>query len=312
MQAEVLVPTLGMARTEWLEHRRCGIGGSDAAAVAGLNPWKSPVEVYYEKLGEIPPVEDNERMYWGRVLEDVVAREFSERTGKRVRRRNAILQHPKHDFMIANIDREIVGEKVGLECKTVSEYGRDDWKEDKVPEQYIIQCQHYMAVTGYKGWWIAALIGGNKFVHKYIERDDVIISALIELESQFWDMVQSRTPPPMDGSDSAGNVLKLLYPESIADTSVELPSEAKELILNRDALKRQVKELEFLVADAENKLKAMLGESETGRIGDYLVTWKTVTSNRVNTKKLKEEHLDIYRECCKESSYRRFSIKRRA
>ena len=116
----------------------------------------------------------------------------------------------------------------------------------------------------------------------------------------------------MDGSDSAGNVLKLLYPESIADTSVELPSEAKELILNRDALKRQVKELEFLVADAENKLKAMLGESETGRIGDYLVTWKTVTSNRVNTKKLKEEHLDIYRECCKESSYRRFSIKRRA
>lgn len=312
MQAEVLVPTLNMEREEWLKHRRSGIGGSDAAAIAGLNPWKSPIEVYYDKLGELPPIKDNERMYWGRVLEDVVASEFTERTGKRTRRRNAILQHPKHGFMIANIDREIVGEKIGLECKTVGEYSKDGWKEDKVPEQYIIQCQHYMAVTGYKGWWIAALIGGNKFVYKYIERDDVIISALIELESQFWDMVQSQTPPPMDGSDSAGNVLKLLYPESIADTSVELPSEAKELILNRDALKRQVKELEFLVADAENKLKAMLGESETGRIGDYLVTWKTVTSNRVNTKKLKDEHLDIYRECCNESSHRRFDVKRRA
>ena len=312
MQAEVLVPTLGMARTEWLEHRRCGIGGSDAAAVAGLNPWKSPVEVYYEKLGEIPPVEDNERMYWGRVLEDVVAREFSERTGKRVRRRNAILQHPKHDFMIANIDREIVGEKVGLECKTVSEYGRDDWKEDKVPEQYIIQCQHYMAVTGYKGWWIAALIGGNKFVHKYIDRDDVIISALVEIESEFWDMVLSLTPPPMDGTESAGNVLKLLYPESKPNTAINLPGDAAELIEIREALKVQIKQMEISLAETENKLKAMLGDNEAGRIGDHLVTWKSIVSNRVDTKKLKEKHLDIYRECCKESSYRRFSIKRRA
>ena len=312
MKAKVLVPTLGMEREEWLKHRRRGIGGSDAAAIAGLNPWKSPVEVYYEKLGEIPPVEDNERMYWGRVLEDIVAREFSKRTGKRVRRRNAILQHPKHGFMIGNIDRELVGEKVGLECKTVGEYSKDDWKEDRVPEQYIIQCQHYMAVTGYGGWWIAALIGGNKFVYKYIERDDVIISALIELESQFWDMVQSQTPPPMDGTDSAGNVLKLMYPESKPNTAINLPNEAAELIEIREALKVQVKELDMRLAETENKLKAMLGDNESGRVGEHLITWKTIVSNRVDTKKLKEKHLDVYRECCQESSYRRFNIKRRA
>ncbi len=242
----------------------------------------------------------------------MVASEFTERTGKRTRRRNAILQHPKHGFMIANIDREIVGEKIGLECKTVGEYSKDGWKEDKVPEQYIILCQHYMAVTGYRGWWIAALIGGNKFVYKYIERDDVIISALIELESQFWDLVEKRTPPPMDGTDSAVNVLKLLYPESKANTAINLPNEAAELVEIREALKVQIKELDMRLAETENKLKAMLGESETGRIGDYLVTWKTFVSNRVNTKKLKDEHLDIYRECCKESSYRRFDVKRRA
>ena len=312
MKAKVLVPTLGMEREEWLKHRRRGIGGSDAAAIAGLNPWKSPVEVYYEKLGEIPPVEDNERMYWGRVLEDIVAREFSERTGKRVRRRNAILQHPKHGFMIGNIDRELVGEKVGLECKTVGEYSKDDWKEDRVPEQYIIQCQHYMAVTGYKGWWIAALIGGNKFVYKYIERDETIIDALIDIETAFWQMVQEKTPPPMDGTDSAGNVLKLMYPESKPNTAINLPNEAAELIEIREALKVQVKELDMRLAETENKLKAMLGDNESGRVGEHLITWKTIVSNRVDTKKLKEKHLDVYRECCQESSYRRFNIKRRA
>ena len=312
MKAKVLVPTLGMEREEWLKHRRRGIGGSDAAAIAGLNPWKSPVEVYYEKLGEIPPVEDNERMYWGRVLEDIVAREFSKRTGKRVRRRNAILQHPKHGFMIGNIDRELVGEKVGLECKTVGEYSKDDWKEDRVPEQYIIQCQHYMAVTGYKGWWIAALIGGNKFVYKYIERDETIIDALIDIETAFWQMVQEKTPPPMDGSDSAGNVLKLMYPESKPNTAINLPNEAAELIEIREALKVQVKELDMRLAETENKLKAMLGDNESGRVGEHLITWKTIVSNRVDTKKLKEKHLDVYRECCKESSYRRFDVKRRA
>lgn len=309
LPAQVLVKTLNIDRNEWIEWRKMGIGGSDAAAIAGLNPWKSPIEVYLDKIGELPDQEDNEMMYWGRVLEDIVAKEFSNRTGKKVRRRNAILQHPKYTFMIANIDRELTREKVGLECKTVSEYGKDDWKDDKVPEQYILQCQHYMAVTGYKGWWIAALIGGNKFVYKYIERDDDIISYLIQIESDFWKMVENRTPPAVDGSESSSEILKLLYPESDTDTEIVLPIEAQTLIDEYEIACAEEKAAVQKKEEAANKLKALLGKYETGKVGDRIVIWKTVRSNRLDSKALKAAHPEIYQKFVKESSYRRFEIK---
>ena len=309
MPPQVLVKTLNMDRNEWLEWRRRGIGGSDAAAVAGLNPWKSPIEVYLDKIGELPKQEDNEKMYWGRVLEDIVAKEFAKRTGKKVRRRNAILQHLEYEFMLANIDRELVGEKVGLECKTASEYTKDEWKDDKVPEQYILQCQHYMAVTGYQGWWIAALIGGNKFIYKYIERDEEIINYLIQIETEFWRMVENKTPPAVDGSKSSTEVLKILYPESEPDTEIVLPAEAEVLIEEYELAAAEEKKAKERKEEAANKLKALLGEYETGRIGDRLVSWKTVRSNRLDSKALKAAHPEIYQEFARESSHRRFSIK---
>lgn len=308
--AEVLVSTLEMDRDQWLEHRRRGIGGSDAAAIAGLNPWKSPIEVYLEKIGEMPEQEDNEAMYWGRVLEDVVAKEFTERTGKRVRRRNAILHHPKYEFMIANVDRLVVGEKVGLECKTVSEYGKDNWEDDKVPDYYILQCQHYMAVTGYKGWWIAALIGGNKFIYKYIERDEEIINYLIQIETEFWRMVENKTPPAVDGSKSSTEVLKILYPESEPDTEIVLPAEAEDLIVAYERAVEEEKAAKERKEEAANKLKALLGEYETGKISDKLVSWKTIKSSKLDTKAIKETCPDIYQKFIKENTYRKFSIKK--
>lgn len=307
--AEVLVSTLNMDRDRWLEYRRKGIGGSDAAAIAGLNPWRSPIEVYLDKIGEMPEQEDNKRIYWGRVLEDVVAREFTERTGKRVRRRNAILVHPEHDFMYANVDRLIVGKRVGLECKTTSEYAKDQWADDKVPEHYILQCQHYMAVTGYKGWWIAALIGGNKFVYKYIERDQDIIDYLIQLESDFWQMVKDKTPPAVDGSESSDMVLKMLYPEAEPDTEITLKSESEGLIKQYELAASDEKEAKDRKNDAANKLKAMLGDYETGIAGDRRITWKTIKSIRLATRALKAAHPKIYEEFARESSYRRFTIK---
>src|SRR5690554_2691682 len=171
MAMVIAANTLDMTREQWLEERRKGIGGSDAAAIAGLSRYRSPIQVYMDKLGLIEPPEENEAMYWGRKLEDIVAEEFSIRTGLKVRRRNAILQHPEYPFMLANVDRLIVGKNEGLECKTTSAYRADEWKDDGIPWEYAIQCYHYMAVTGYKAWWIAALIGGNQFIYKRIERD---------------------------------------------------------------------------------------------------------------------------------------------
>ena len=166
MQAKVLANTLHMDRKAWLEARKQGLGGSDVATIAGLSKWKSQVQVFLEKTQAIEQEDvQSEAAYFGNVLEEVVAQEFAKRTGLKVQRRNAILQHPAYPWMLANVDRLIVGERIGLECKTASEYLKKSGRAKK----YLLltfQCQHYMAVTGYEAWWIAVLIGGNKFVYK--------------------------------------------------------------------------------------------------------------------------------------------------
>ncbi|MED0662223.1 lambda-exonuclease family protein [Geobacillus thermodenitrificans] len=311
MKPIVLAETANMDHLEWLRLRQKGIGGSDAAAIAGLNKWKSPVAVYFEKIGQSSEESVNsEAAYWGTVLEDVVAQEFSKRTGLKVRRRNAILQHPEHSHMLANVDRLIVGRKEGLECKTASEHLKEEWKDNEVPAQYLIQCQHYMAVTGFDSWWIAVLIGGNKFIYKKIERDEEIIQYLIQIESDFWNNhVLKKNPPMFDGSEASSDLLKALYPTAKFDEEIQLPPGAVELIAKYEQAKQEEAEAAERRKEAENQLKAMLGEYERAFAGDRVVTWKNIVSHRVDTKLLKAKYPDIYQEVTKESIFRRFAIK---
>ena len=310
MSAQVLVSTLNMDRNEWLEYRRKGLGGSDAAAILGLNPWKTAMDVWLEKTGELTEDEsqDNEKMYWGTALEDVVAREFMTRTGLKVRRRNAILQHRKHRFMIANVDRLVIGHKAGLECKTAGQYSADDWAMG-VPEYYIPQVQHYMAVTGYKAWYVAVLIGGQEFKYYKIARDDYFIRQLIEAETEFWNLVETRIPPPIDGTKASTELIKRLYPEAEKGKEVELPFEAFELIQQYERACEEEKRIQLIKDEAANKLKDMLGTAERGSIHGRTVIWQNVVSKRLDTKALKKEYLDIYDRFAQESVYRRFSIK---
>ncbi|ABJ09649.1 YqaJ [Bacillus phage 1] len=311
MDAVILANTSEMSHEEWLAARRKGIGGSDAAAIAGLNKWKSPVAVYLEKIGQAPEENvSNEAAYWGTVLEDIVAQEFSRRTGLKVRRRNAILRHPEYPFMIANIDRLVVGEDAGLECKTASEYLKDEWVEgEKIPDQYFIQCQHYMAVTGRSRWYIAVLIGGNKFRWDVIERDEDIIRYLIEIESEFWQRVIEKRPPEVDGSEASTNLLNLLYPvESVVDDEAELPREVEALIAELEAVNAEIKQKSERKAEIENKIKALLGERERGRTSEYVVKWSVVNSNQFDSKRFAKEHPDLYQQYIQTSTYRRFSI----
>lgn len=309
MTAEALVNTKGMDRKDWLEWRKQGIGGSDAAAIAGLSKWKSPVEVYLEKVGEIEPGEPGEAAYWGIALEDLVAQEFTKRTGLKVRRRNAILQHPEHKFMIANIDREIVGQRSGVECKTTSAFNDGQWEGDRIPDVYTIQCQHYMAVTGYPSWYIAVLIGGQKFIQKRIDRDEEIISYLIKIESDFWKLVESRTPPAVDGSESSTEVLNILYPKAEAGTEIRLPLDAEALIAEYEAAQADEKAASLRKDEAANKIKALLGTAEVGLVGERKVSWKTVVSNRFDSKLFQSEHPKLYELYAKPSEYRRFAVK---
>ncbi len=147
-----LVSTLNMEKAEWLKYRKQGIGGSDAGAVCGFNPYRTALQVYQDKTTDEIEEIDNEAMRQGREFEDYVARRFTEATGKQVRRANAMFYDEANPFMLADVDRMVVGENAGLECKTASPYMADKWKDGKIPLSYQIQCYHYMSVCNAEAW----------------------------------------------------------------------------------------------------------------------------------------------------------------
>lgn len=191
-----------------------GIGGSDVVAICGLNKYKSPVEVWMEKTGQSMPKEQSESAYWGTILEPLVRQEFTLRSNMKVKLKQCILKHPKHDFMIANIDGVVIDTNHGeclFEAKTASAYKQSQW-EDAIPEEYMLQIQHYIAVTGYHRTYIAVLIGGNQFKYEVIERDDELIEMIVKLEYNFWNnYVLTNTPLPIDGSDASSELLNSLF-----------------------------------------------------------------------------------------------------
>ncbi|WP_406944514.1 YqaJ viral recombinase family protein [Halobacillus sp. SY10] len=311
VKAQVLQSTAEMEEKEWLESRRKGIGGSDAAAIAGFNKWKSPVVVYMEKIGEVKSESSNaEAAYWGNVMETTVAQEFSKRTGLKVRKRNAILQHPEHEWMLANVDRLIVGRNEGLECKTASEYLKDEWDGEEIPMAYLLQCQHYMAVTGADAWWIAVLIGGNKFVYKKVERDEDLIQNLIALEKEFWEEnVLGQNPPKIDGSDASVDFIKAMYPDADPNSETELDSGSDMLLEALEQIKREEKDLKTKKNEYENRLKQKLGTYEKGFTNQYVVTFKNQERRSIDSKRLKAEKPELYEEYLKVSTSRPLKFK---
>ncbi|WP_420976977.1 YqaJ viral recombinase family protein [Bacillus vallismortis] len=313
MQAEVFTSTADMSRDEWLLERRRGIGGSDASIILGINKWQTPFELWLDKTGQVPVSESgSEAAYFGSLLEDVVAKEFEIRSGKKVRRRKAMFRHPKHDFILANVDRMIVGEKAILECKTTSAYNLKEWEDDEIPDSYIVQVQHYLGVLGpeYKKAYFAVLIGGNKFVWKEIERDDELIAMIFQAEIEFWnEKVLGGKAPVLDGSSAAEEYLKQRYAEAEGGKVVDLTSDNKTRIQQYLHLKEQINELTLQAKELENQIKHEMKEAEYGFIGNYQTSWKSVSTNRIDSKKLKEQFPDVYEKVTKEVQFRRFGIK---
>lgn len=187
---------------------------------------------------------------------------------------------------------------------------KKEWEDEEVPAAYLLQCQHYMAVTGYEAWWIAVLIGGNKFVHKKIERDEELIQYLIDIENDFWlNNVEKNEPPMFDGSDASTELLKHLYPESIADSFVSLGKQEELLIEARDQVDREIKVLQEQKVEYENKIKAKLGTNEVGGTENYKIYWKSYTTKRFDSKRFKAEHPDLFEQYVKESKSRKFTVK---
>ena len=311
MPAKVLVSTENMPYEDWLEYRKQGIGGSDASVVCGINRYKSPVELWMEKTNQLPHQEAGEAAYWGTQLEPFVRAEFTKRTGIEVSRRNELLQSEEHPFMLANLDGICEVPDVGpciFEAKTASAYKVGEW-EDAIPDEYALQLAHYMAVTGYAGAYIAVLIGGNTFKWKFIERDEELISMLIQLETDFWNHVQDGTPPPLDGSDASAKFLAKRFPNSRPKSHIILPETADELLAQYDEACEELEAVTERKQKAENLLKEMIGENEVGTAGDRIITWKSVSQERLDSKTLRAEHPVLYKKYVNQTSYRRFSVK---
>ena len=303
-----LVSTLNLDKESWLRYRKNGIGGSDAGAVCGLNPYRTAIQVYYDKTSEEMEETDNEAMRQGRELEEYVARRFCEASGKKVRRANAIFYDEKNPFMLADVDRMIVGENAGLECKTASPYMAEQWKDGSIPISYQIQCYHYMTVCRADAWYIAVLIYGREFKYYRIQRDDEVIENLIRIEKEFWNgNVIPRVMPDPDGSKTADLAIAERFKDAQGTTI--LLSGFDERLRRRQELLTVMEHMETEKRQIDQELKLYLGNAETAENEHYRVSWKNVSRSSLDEKRLKEEQPEIYEKYRRITTSRRFTVK---
>ena len=299
--AKRFVETKNMTQAEWLEVRRKGIGSSDCAAACGLNPYMSMLELWMIKTGRIQQnIEDESEghapLYWGKQLEPLVAEYYSMHTQHKVRRVNAVLQHPDPDkhFMLANLDYSVVGsEEVQiLECKTAGEYGAKLWR-DGVPLYVLCQVQHQLAVTGKQAAHICVLICGHETRIFKVTRSESVIQHIINAERYFWECLEKDTPPEADASESAAKALQLLYPEHIPLSTTDLSEnedanqQFEQLIQVRNQVEKYQQQFDLL----KHQLQGQMQEAERATFKTGSVTWKkSKDSISLDTKTLLKSH----------------------
>lgn len=298
-----------ISREEWLELRRNSIGGSDAASACAMSPWKSPLELWCEKMDMIPDKETNESMRRGTYLEEYVAQRFQEETGKKVRRDNFMYSSDDFPCLTANIDRVIVGEDAGLECKTMNDYSSNDYdfESGEIPVQYYCQCQHYMMVMGWSYMYIA-FSSNFKFSWLKIDRNDEFIKDMRQKELDFWyNFVIKKIRPEADGSESAMKTLEDLYPSEYEGTSIDFDFDdlgARYTYLN-DMISLYKKEKDEIKA----KICDTLQDNERGNSRSYTVTWKVQPKNGFDTKRFQKDYPALYEQYRTVSESRVFRLK---
>ncbi|MGD7189974.1 YqaJ viral recombinase family protein [Ralstonia pseudosolanacearum] len=293
-----LVETKDMPRKDWLEVRKSGIGGSDAAAAVGLSPYQSQLELWLTKtsrdanLPKPDPDDTTEPVYWGTILEPIVAASYTKQTGNRIRRVNAVLQHPTIPWMLANVDREVVGNREIqlLEVKTAGEFGARLWR-DGVPEHVVCQVQHQLAVTGKQAADVAVLLCGQKLDVHRIERDDALIARLIELEAAFWRYVETDTPPPADGSESADRALRCLYPGAGGTVDFTDDRRLSSVFADLVVVRAEIENRQKLEAQLKQTIAQSMGEADRAQFQTGSVSFKrSKDSSGVDLKRLLADH----------------------
>ena len=303
-QAIRLASTTQLSREEWLQIRSTGIGSSDAAAAIGLSSYKCSLSLWLEKTGRQQPedLSNKEAVVWGTVLEPVLAKMYAERTGRKVRRVNAVLQHPEHPFMLANLDREVITESgTGiLEIKTAGFYSAQQW-EDGVPVAYQCQVLHQLAVTGHAWADVAVLIAGQEFRIYRIERDDDKIADLIQREAQFWSWVTNNQQPDPDGSYDAQQALLSLFPTDNGQTlDFSESGPFNDLFAELLILRHRKEEIEEQESTLKHRIQAALGSATAAIFQQGKVTWRKAKDRLVpDLDRLSLEHPELLQQYAK-------------
>jgi putative phage-type endonuclease len=319
-QAQRLIETRTLDRASWLAVRRTGIGSSDAAAAVGLHPYQSSLALWLEKTGRAEPESEprgeallSSPLHWGQVLEPIIAEHYARHTGHRVRRVNAILQHVEHPWMLANLDREVIGDDAVqiLECKSTGLHGARVWN-DGVPEYVQLQVMHQLAVTGQHAADVAVLLAGHALQIHRIERDEAMIAALIALERQFWQRVVEDRAPPADGSDSAGRALRvLLAQDDGTQRDFSADPTLNQAFADLQRVRQGLDDLHQQEARLKQQLQQAMGAATEAVFATGRVRWKqSAASQRLDTQALQQDHPDLYRRYLKSvPSSRRFLVR---
>lgn len=310
-EPEVVVETGNLTEEEWLDYRRGGIGGSDVSIIFGVSHFRCNRELYYDKLG-IKPLRDAEDETWlqkemGHVLEDLVAKVFSRKTGLKAFEVKKMFSHPLYPFMRADVDRFVIDEngRTGiLECKTTNYQNKDAWAGEKYPYQYELQIRHYMAVMNLDFAYIACLWGNseNDFAYRYVERDLEFEDEIIEAEQYFWEeYIEKRVEPEFAGKpDLALQCLKMYLEDANPSLGKKtLPASMGSDLARYLELKEEKSKLDADVRRLDDEIKRIsipiieemgaFTESELSASGrKFLVTYKPRKSVRILTKALEK------------------------
>lgn len=299
---------------EWLKYRRLGVCGSETSIILGTNKYRSKLQLFDEKTNRIPVIEEeNTYTHFGHVLEQVIRKEFTERTGLKVRQVHAIIQctEPGYEFMLSDIDGLVYeedGTKAIFEAKTASEYRYKEVLEG-VPDEYFSQVQHYMFCLNLNKAYVCFLVGGNKYVCHIVYRDNSYIDKLLKKEKEFWDCVINDTPPEVDGLETTTTYLQDKFAEADEEI-IELPDESSDLICEYFRLEEETKVVKEQKDKVANELKMLLANHEKGTTAEgHVVSWKHMIRNSIDQNKIKELlGVDAFNGCFKQTSYRRFEV----
>lgn len=305
----------------WLAARTRGIGGSDVGPICGVSPFTSARQVYLSKTGQYteamkPGEAAQERMRFGHLLEPIVADEYARRAKddiKAIHTVDATLCHKDHPWALANIDRLIEypdGSLGILECKTTSEYGKDEWDSGEILMTYIYQLNWYLWILGLEKGAFACLVGGNKFYHYDVFRNDELLNdVIIPAAKSFWfDNVLKLKEPEMQASDT--EFANALYSTVVKNSEKMLDSDvANDLARTVFECKAQIKEITSTMEEAQNRLKDMLQDTEIGYTKDFTVKWSPRSQTRVDTDTLKAKFPEVYAQCQKKIEFRAMTVK---